>query len=166
MAGRKLSFKTYLANEAKRLTSSKDNRLSSFCNNLTHTALPYVYTYAFYYSDLFYFLKSLNNDKFKNVELPALPDDYRELRRFKETDLEYYKVLQGYNTYLDHSSADSKLKKLYHSKIKESVEHLDRPLCSICTETGVSQGNLTMFLKGDLSKLGLDKCRALNDALN
>jgi len=166
MAGRKLSFKTYLANEAKRLTFSKDNRLSSFCDNLTHTALPYVYTYANYYSDLSRFLKTLNNDKFKDVELPDLPDDYKEMAGFKETKPDYYKVLQGYNTYLDHSSADSSLKKLYHSRIKKSVEHLDRPICDICAETKISQGNLTMFLKGDLSKLSLDKCRTLNDALN
>lgn len=38
MAGRKLSFKTYLLREGKRLTSAEDNRLSSFCNNLTYTA--------------------------------------------------------------------------------------------------------------------------------
>ncbi len=38
-------------------------------------------------------------------------------------------------------------------------------LYKVCSEANVSQGNLTLFLRGDLSKLSLDKCRALNDVL-
>ena len=165
MAGRKLSFKTYLLREGKRLTSAKDNRLSSLCNNLTYTALPYIHIYANYYSDLPYFMESLNNNHYKGHSLPKLPKDYNKLSKFKETNNEYYKVLQGYSTYLDHVSASSNLKRLYHSKFQDYVRKPHKSLCDICADTGVSQGNLTQFLKGDLSKLSLEKCRKLNDAL-
>lgn len=97
--------------------------------------------------------------------MPKLPKDCNKLSIFKKTNNEYYKVLQGYNTYLDHVSASCNLKRLYHSKFHDYVRNLHRSLCDICTDTGVSQGNLTQFLKGDLSKLSLEKCRKLNDAL-
>ena len=115
MAGRKLSFKKYLAIELKRLTKSDDFRLSSFCNNLTFTALPFAHIYAHYYSDLSLFEKTLNNPKYKSVILPELPDNYEEIESLKDNHLEYYKVLQGYNSYLDHNSAYSNLKKLYQN---------------------------------------------------
>lgn len=165
MAGRKMSFKKYLSLELKRLTNSNDFRLSSFCDNLSFTAIPYAYVYSFYYSNLNLFLKTMDNEKYRNVVLPELPDNYQDLVSFKKNNMEYYKVIQGYNTYLDHSSANSNLKILYKNTINEKLSNYS-VVSNLCKDANVSQGNLTMFLKGDLSKLSLDKCRSLINCLN
>lgn len=167
MAGRKLSLKKYLLNEIKRLTNSNDYRLSSFCNNMTFTALPYIYVYCFYYNDLSYFKNYINNnDKFMNTVLPILPDNINDLLEYEDTNLEYYKILQGYNSYLNNVSANSSLKQLYRDKIMEMIKSSNMPIYKLCNMANVSHGNLSMFIKGNLDKLSIDKCRSLYSLLN
>lgn len=59
------------------------------------------------------------------------------------------------NAYLDHASANSDLKQMYQLKLKDSIKNLDKPLYKLCADVNVSHDNLSLFLKGDLSRLSL-----------
>lgn len=166
MAGRKKSFKKFLQEELQYLLSTDGFRMSSFCKNMNFTALPYFHVYYHYYCNGRKLETNLDKKFIDKIRTISLPDTPAELANLPwKTHNEYIKIWQLYSYYLNSSSANSDLKKTYFTSISKKLA--DSPLSKkeLCSSLKISKGNLSSFLRGDLSKLSIEKCRALSSAL-
>ena len=162
MAGRKLSLETYLKEKLRYLTSSDDFRLSSFCENMNWTAFPYFCVYMKYVKKDKGNINKLNTkfkEKYKTVSLPDTIDDLN--KNVQDNLYEYAKVLMSYHSKLNYKSASSQTKTLYFKTISNEIKTCSIPTYKLCKQAKVSQGNLCLFLNGQLDKLSADACSRL-----
>ena len=167
MTGRKLTFKTYLKREIMELTNSSDFRLSTFCRNMNWTSFPYVLVYAEYYCGgkdrMLKYVSDAYTERINNTVLPENPED---LSFMKDKEyLEFAKVREGYEVSIKNNSAASPLKMSFQSSFKKALKDLQVPVCQLCSQAGVSQGNFTCFVNGEYDKLSEEKCTSINNML-
>lgn len=166
MAGRRKTFKKFLQEELQYLLSTDDFRMSSFCKNMNFTALPYFHVYYHYYCNGRKLEAKLDKkflDKMRMIYLPETPAELANLPW--KTHNEYIKIWQLYSYYLNSSSANSDLKKTYFTSISKNIANSPLSKKELCSRLKISQGNLSSFLRGNLSKLSTEKCEALSSVL-
>lgn len=111
------------------MTNSDNYRLSTFCKNMNWISFPYVLVYAYYYGSMNVFYNNSDQkytERASHVSLSANPHDLMLMN--DQEHLEFYKVRQGYEAYLEKTNAHSASKEQYRSYFENELRVTDTPV--------------------------------------